>query len=108
MATVDLTETPVDLIAAATTDIEGTALGLVATTTYVIQAEIPNALGMGGQEQFGGPYVALDARTAIPGVAIRNRAGLKLRHLETARMGGANLWAWTTGKNASIHIFAEL
>ena len=94
MTTFAVGETPVDILAAATEDITGTATTLTANTTYIIQAEIPTAAGSGGLETFGPPYVHIADTTAAPSGGLLSRLGHKLRHQKSARASGANLWVW--------------
>ena len=105
---VALTETPLDLMDAATVDTEGNALDLNARTTYSVQAELP--AGGGGSEYLAttGPFVHLHDRATAP--ATPSQGGRKLRHLETVRAkagSGGNLWAWVTNGQAVINVFKD-
>ena len=99
---VALTDTPLDLMDAATVDVDGNALNLDDNTTYSIQAELP--AGGGGSEYMavGGPFVQLDDGAAAPA------KGRKVRHLETvsAKAGDdGKLWAWCTSGGAVINVY---
>ena len=100
-----LTETPIDLMAAATVDVEGNALDLDSGTTYSVQAELP--AGGGGSEYMatGGPFVQMHDGAAAPA---NGRGGRKVRHLETVRARAGDdgrLWAWVTSGRALINVY---
>ena len=107
MADVALTATPLDLMAATTTDVSGAALGLDSSQIYSFQAEIP-AAAFNDSNNATGPYVHVSDADAEP---TNLGGGRKVRSLETIRVkagDGGSLWAWSPGPPAVANVFVDV
>ena len=91
-----LTGTPQDLIV---------ELSLSATTAYTLQAEIPGAK-MSDSNNARGPFVHVDDGAAAP--TDTSHAGRKVRSMETIRVKGANIWAWSPQSPAKVNVYEDV